>query len=288
MGAVTALLALALGAGLGLGVLLVLAGASGRQALPDVRVGGGSRRGGRPGLVVARVGVTLGVAITAYALTGWTAAGVLAGAAAWAAPHAFGGRRRHQAELAKVEAIASWAEMLRDTMAAASGLEQAIAASAPVAPVAIAPAVSRLAARLDHVRLPVALRAFADDVDHPTADFVVAGLVTAADGRARELGPLLTQLAECARAEAQVRSRVWAGRARTRTSVRVISGSIALFALGLALFDRAYLRPYSSAAGQLALLTIGAVFAGSVVAMDRMGRIQLPDRFVGRRAELGS
>lgn len=284
----TALLALALGAGLGVGVLLVVAGASGRQALPDVRVSAGPRPGGWPGRGIVRLGVTFGVAIVAYFLTGWAAAGVLAGAAAWAAPSAFGGRRRHQAELAKVEAIASWAEMLRDTMAAASGLEQAIAASAPVAPLAISPAVSRLAARLDHVRLPVALRAFADDVDHPTADFVVAGLVTAADGRARELGPLLTQLAECARAEAQLRSRMWAGRARTRTSVRVISGSVALFALGLAVFDRAYLRPYGSATGQLALLAIGAVFAGAVVAMDRMGRIKLSDRFVGRRAELGA
>jgi hypothetical protein len=284
---VSALFTLAMGAGLGLGVLLVLAGVAGRQALPEPGAGGWGAQGGRrPGRLLLTIGIAAGAAVSAYVLTGWVAAGLLAAAAAWAAPHAFGGRRRHEAELAKVEAIASWAEMLRDTMAAASGLEQAIAASAAVAPTPLAPAVNRLAARLEHVRLAGALRAFADEVDHPAADFVVAGLITAAEGRARELGPLLTQLAECARAEAQLRSRVWAGRARTRTSVRVISGSVALFALGLVLFDRSYLGPYASGGGQFALLAVGGVFAGSVVAMDRMGRIQLPDRFVGRRGEV--
>ena len=282
----TALLALVLGAGVGLGLLLVAAGVAGRRALPEATPGGWAARGGRqPGHLVMHVGVAIGLAVGAYALTGWPAAGLLVAAAASVAPRALGGRQRHHSELARVEAIASWAEMLRDTMAAASGLEQAMVASAAVAPAPIAPAVGRLAARLEHVRVPGALRAFADDVDHPIADFVVAGLIAAAEGRARELGPLLTQLAECARAEAQLRARIWAGRARTRTSVRVISGCVGLFALGLVLFDRSYLAPYAGPAGQVALLAIGGVFAGSVVGMDRMSRIQLPERFVSRRAE---
>ena len=82
-----------------------------------------------------------------------------------------------------------------------------------------------------------------------------------------------------------MRARVWAGRARTRTSVRVISGCVLLFALGLLVFDRSYLAPYDTATGQLALLVVGTVFAGSVAAMERMGRIQLPERFVRRRQE---
>ena len=209
------LLALVLGAGVGLGLLLVAAGVAGRRALPEATPGGWAARGGRqPGHLVMRVGVAIGLAVCVYGVTGWPAASLLVAAAASVAPRALGGRQRHQAELAKVEAIASWAEMLRYTMAAASGLEQAMVASVAVAPAPIAPAVGRLAARLEHVRVPGALRAFADDVDHPIADFVVAGLIAAAEGRARELGPLLTQLAECARAEAQLRARIWAGRAR--------------------------------------------------------------------------
>jgi len=285
--AMSALLTLVLGAGIGIGLLLLAAGVAGRRALPDARLCGWVAQGGRqPGHLVLRIGVPLAVAIAVYGVTGWPAASLLVAAGAWVAPRAFGGRQRHQAELAKVEAIAAWAEMLRDTMAAASGLEQGMVASAAVAPAPIAPAVSRLAARLEHVRPDGALRAFADDVDHPIADFVVAGLIAAVDGRARELGPLLTQLAECARAEAQLRARIWAGRARTRTSVRVISGCVGLFALGLILLDRSYLAPYGTPAGQVALLGIGGAFAGSVLAMERMSRIQLPDRFVGRQAEV--
>ena len=58
---------------------------------------------------------------------------------------------------------------------------------------------ARLAGRLEFEPLPDALRRFADDVDHPTCDFVVAGLITAAEKEARDLTPLLAQLAACAR-----------------------------------------------------------------------------------------
>jgi len=281
---VSALLVLGLGGVVGLGVLLVIAGLAGRRALPEARIGGRVVQGGRrPGHLLLRVALVGAGAVAVVLATGWLAAGLLVLLAGLALPHALGGRGRHQAELDRVEAIAAWSEMVRDTMAGANGLEQAIAGSAPVAPAAIAPEVGRLAARLDRVGLSRALRQFADEVDHPTADFVVAGLVTAAEREARELGPLLTQLAECARDEAQMRARVWAGRARTRTSVRVISASVVLFALGLVLFDRGYLEPYDSVGGQVVLLAIGSIFACSIVVMDRMGRIELPERFVGRR-----
>jgi hypothetical protein len=80
-----------------------------------------------------------------------------------------------------------------------------------------------------------------------------------------------------------MRARVWVGRARTRTSVRVIVGCVAFFAVGLLVLDRPYLEPYDDAAGQFALLVIGGIVALSFVAMDRMGRIALPERFVSRR-----
>jgi Flp pilus assembly protein TadB len=192
------------------------------------------------------------------------------------------GRSDYRREIARVEAIASWAEMVRDTMAAAAGLEQAIVATDHIAPAPIAPAVSRLAARLDFESLPVALRRFADDVDHPTADFVVAALVIAAEKEARELGPLLGQLAVCARDEAKMRTRIWIDQAKTRTSVNVIAGCVVLFASGLFVFSRKYLQPYDDVGGQLVLLVIGGVFAASFVGMDRMGRIVMPERFVSR------
>jgi hypothetical protein len=49
-------------------------------------------------------------------------------------------------------------------------------------------------------------------------------------------------------------------------------------------FNRPYLAPYDSAGGQLMLGAIIAMFIGSFVAMERLGRIAMPARFVGRRS----
>jgi hypothetical protein len=227
--------------------------------------------------------IALSAGIAVYGLTHWLAGGLLAVVGAAIAPTVLSGRSDHEREIARVEAIASWAEMLRDTIAGAAGLEQAIAATGPIAPLPIAEPVARLAARLDFEPLPAALRRFADEVDHPTADFVVAALVTAAEKEARDLGPLLGHLAECARDEAKMRTRIWIDRAKTRTSVKVIAGCVVAFAAGLLLFSRPYLEPYDDATGQVVLLAIGALFFVSLVGMERMARLAVPERFVRRR-----
>jgi Flp pilus assembly protein TadB len=280
---VNALVAVALGAGMGLGVVLVVAGLLGRAVfVRRPRSRSRARRSDLDRLLLLSAGA-VAAGIVAFALTHWLVGGLLVAAAVAAMPRLVGAGSRTRDEIARVEAIASWTEQLRDTMAAAHGLEQAIGASGPVAPAPIAASVARLAGRLEFEPLPAALRRFADDVDHPTCDFVVAGLITAAEKEARDLTPLLAQLATCARDEAQMRARVWVGRARTRTSVRVIVGCVALFAVGLLVLDRPYLEPYDDAAGQFALLVIGGIVTASFVAMDRMGRIALPERFVSRR-----
>ena len=163
----TALLMLVLGAGVGLGVWLVAAGLTGRHVVSlPAGAGRGSRRRAS-GTLIVRVAAALAGSLVVYAITGWLAGAVLVALGAWVVPRAMAARSRHQAEVDRVEAIAAWAEQVRDTMAAANGLEHAIGASAVVAPAPIAGAVGRLAAKLDHVRLADALRAFADDVDHP-------------------------------------------------------------------------------------------------------------------------
>ncbi len=277
----TALIAFVLGAGLGLGAFVLALGLLGRPVFAL------SSRRATVALSPRSVGlVTTAVAagVAVYGLTGWLVGGLLAAAVTVAAPRLWAGRADHRREIARVEAIATWAEMLRDTMAGAAALEQAIVATGPLAPEPIAGPVARLAVRLEIEPLPAALRRFADEVDHPTADFVVAALLIAAEKEARQLGPLLGQLAVCARDEAKMRTRIWIERAKTRTSVKVIAGCVLLFAGGLMLFSRSYLEPYDTAAGQVVLLAIGALFAVSLVGMDRMARIETPERFVARRS----
>ena len=52
------------------------------------------------------------------------------------------------------------------------------------------------------------------------------------------------------------------------------------FALGLLLLDRHYLTAYDSAAGQLVLLLIGALFAAGLALTQRFARIAEPERFL--------
>jgi tight adherence protein B len=181
-----------------------------------------------------------------------------------------------------VEAVAGWAEMLRDTMAGAAGLEQAIVASAPVAPLPIRGEVATLAGRLERERLAPALRAFADEVADPTCDLVVATLVLAAEHQASRLGELLGTLAASARDQATMRLRVEAGRARTRTSVRVIVGVTLGLALFLAVLNHGYLAPYSSPLGQFVLLVVGVLFALAFAWLAKITRPVEPARLLRR------
>lgn len=277
-----------LGAAAGCGLLVAGAGLSGRVII-DL----GSLRRGRFGTVLDRIvlrsGSAAGAVIVTFAVSRWAVLAVVAGAVAWWAPTGLRARGSHDRERDLVEAIASWTEQIRDILSAANGLEHAIGATATLAPAPIAPAVERLAARIDYESLSDTLRRFADEVQHPMADFVVAALVIAAEKEARDVGSLLGTLAEAARDEARMRSRVWVGRARSRSAIRIIVGVVVAFVVGLLLLNRDYLRPYDSAGGQFVLGCILALFAASFVAMERIGRIQMPQRFIARRTadELG-
>ena len=264
------------GAGIGLGLLLVIAGWRGVD-LPRPTRHLNRLKVERANL---RIGLAVGAGVIVGAATGWPVGAILAGLAGWGAPGLLGGARRHQAAVGRIEAIAGWAEMLRDTMAGSAGLEQAIIATASLAPLAIRGEVATLAVRLEGERLGPALRAFADDVADPTCDLVVAALVLAAEPQAQRLGELLGSLAAAARDQATMRLRVEAGRARTRTSVKVIVGATGALVLALALFNRSYLSPYDSATGQLVLVLVGGVFAVAFTWLARMTRPVVVDRFL--------
>jgi hypothetical protein len=225
-------------------------------------------------------------AVSAAALVGlltrWPAGVVLAGAFGFAAPALFGGAGARRRTIARTEAVAAWAEMLRDTMAAAAGIEQAIVATAGVAPDAIAGPVRHLATRLERDRLSVALRDFAAELADPTGDLVVAALVLASDSQARRLGELLGALATSARQQATLRLRVDAGRARTRTASRVITVFTLGFALGLVVLNRGYLTPYDAPQGQLVLAMVGVCFGAAFWWLAVMARVTEPERFLAQ------
>jgi len=225
------------------------------------------------------------VLVVTWLMTGWTLAAVTIGVVAAMASTALSryGQRRDDRTL--VDAIAVWTEQLRDMLAGSNGLEQTITTTATHAPAALREPLERLVVSMSYSPLPQALARFARDVNHPTADFVVAALSTAATRQVRELGALLGHLAACARDEARMHTRIWVGRSRTRSAVKIIASVVIVFVGGLVLLSPEYLAPYRTAEGQLVLSVIVLVFFGALLLMQRLSVIVAPDRFVGRRLE---
>lgn len=269
----------ALGAGTALGLLLVAAGLTGRPLLDGLWSDIQQRIAG-PDLV--RVASCVAAFLVVAAVTGWIVGGLLAALAALAIPRLLGGKASRENAIGRTEAVASWTEMIRDSIVAASGLEEAIVATASVAPAPISAEVRALVRRLEHQRLPDALIAFGQDLDHPSADLVVAALVIASRLEASDLSGLLTRLADATRGEARMRIRVEVGRTRVRTATKVIVGVVAIAVAFLTLINRDYLTVYDSPGGQVVLAVVGAIFAIGGWLLSRMAAIELPERFTAR------
>lgn len=273
-----------LGAGVAVGILLVVVGLRGQADNAITPRWPGMRTVRFDQKTFGRLAVALVVGFVVGMFTGWVVGAVLSVLAVLGLPRILGSSIDHQLE--RIEAIASWTEMLRDTLVAAAGLEQAILATASTCPEPIRDEVTGLAVRLERgERLAQGLRDLADQLHDPTADLVVSALVLASEHQARQLADLLGELAVEAREQATMRMRVDAGRARSRTSVRVIVITTILFAAGLVVFNRDYLSPFDSAFGQLMLLLVGALFVTAFAWLTRISRFREPQRFL---TELGA
>jgi tight adherence protein B len=219
-------------------------------------------------------------AVAGWAVTGWPAAGALAGAASAVAPMLVGTRRLRQQANERSEALAVWAEMLRDTIAAHAGLREAIAVTARVAPLPIRAEVQALTVRAEREPLTVALRRFAVEVADPVADLIVAALVIAADRQAHRLAELLSQIAASAREHAAMRLRVETGRARTYASSRALVAITFGLAVVLLVFSPTFMEPYETVTGQLVLVAISALFAGALWSLLLLGRPAVAPRLL--------
>lgn len=275
-------LSITAGAGFGLGCVLLwyaltrrpdtTAGATpGRRAVSSRT----SRRRGQQALAGVLVGVVVLV------VSRWVVLAVVLGVLVAFWDRAFGGARQERAAIGRIEGLAGWIEALRDTIAGAVGLEQAIPATAVNAAPSIRPSLNLLVDRL-RVRepLPDALMKFSEDLDDPSADLVVAALILNARLRGPGLRDVLTALASSARDELDVRRRVESSRRSTRRSVQVVVGVIVGVAALLVVFNRTYVEPYGTLEGQLVLSGVLGVFGLSVLWLRRLSGVAEPERFL--------
>jgi Flp pilus assembly protein TadB len=228
-----------------------------------------------------RLPLAVAASLVILLFTRWVVLAAATGLLVFFAPSLFGGARSERVAIARLEGLAAWTESLRDTIAGAVGLEQAIPATAAAAAPSIRNELTTLSDRL-RVRtpLPTALQQFADDLDDSSADLIVAALMLNSQLRGPGLRDVLTSLASSARDELEMRRRVNAGRASTRRSVQIVMGITVAFVLGLTLFNRPYVEPYSGPVGQVVLLLILACFGAGFAWMRRLAAFEVPERFL--------
>ena len=176
------------------------------------------RRGSRTTLVASmrRAAIPIGVGLLCVLVTRWLVAGLLGGLAAATLPSSL--RKAQPGATAKrSEAVATWTELIRDSLAASAGLAQAIVVTASSAPMPIRPEVDALATRLSNgIPLEAGLRSFALEVDDTSAEFLVCALLLAATARSQRLVEVLSALAESIREDVSMSLRVDASRACRR------------------------------------------------------------------------
>ncbi|MBS2547452.1 hypothetical protein KGQ19_11270 [Catenulispora sp. NL8] len=230
-----------------------------------------------------RLLLSLAVGIAAVAATGWPVAGVLATAGCWWLPAVLGPDSESERIIARTEGCAGFAEMLRDTLSAASGLTEAVLAASAVPPKAIEAPLRTLHNDLRHgVKVTDALGKLDETLADPIADLICATLIHANGRPSRNLPATLTALASEARGQALAMRRTVAARAQIRTAVRVITAVILGITILLLVADATYLDPFSTAAGQLDLGVAGGIFAAGFAWLIRIARPASVPRFLTR------
>ena len=285
------LLAAVVCAGLGAAVALLVVAVRGvvvDSARPPGRYSRAVTALGSPALTGRLVGGLL-VATGTLLTTRWLVAAVGLGALVVAWPRLFGASRAEQARINRLEGLVGWTESLRDTIAAHASLEQAIPATTDGAPPVIRPALVRLTGQIK-ARAPMegALLALAAELDDPSADLVVAALILNVRRRGDRLAEVLTGLAAAAREEVDLRRRVSAGRAGLRRGVQMVVALTVAFATFLIVFGGAYLRPYDSPAGQIALGVVIAMFAVGFAWMRQLSGADEARPFLARPGQVAS
>ena len=265
----------------GIGLLLFVLSIVGLPRREDATPGrnGGGRLDFQRSSVKIALGVLVGLVI--LVVTRWVVLALALGflVALW--DKIFGGVQSERKAINRLDGLAAWTEALRDTIAGAVGLEQAIPATAVNAAPTVRPALNLLVDRL-RVRepLPSALLKFSDDLDDSSADLIVAALILNSRLRGPGLRDVLGALAESAREELDLRRRVEGSRRSTRRSVQlVVLITLAVPAL-LVLFNQDYVAPYATVEGQMVLTVIIGLFGLGVVWLRKLAGVEAPELFL--------
>ncbi|WP_026928435.1 type II secretion system F family protein [Granulicoccus phenolivorans] len=223
------------------------------------------------------VGLALGFVV--FALTGWVLALLLVPLAVIGVPYLLGNPENR--DIRVLEALDRWVRTLAATMVTGHSVTDAIRTSRRNAPELLREPVNLLVSRLnDRWSTRDALQEFADRLDSPDADAVIAALSLAAHrggtGATRTLGAIAESIQDQLRALREIE----AERAKPRVVVRQVTGISAVVLIAALLTSGAYFDPYRTPFGQVLLALLIAGYAGSLLMLRRLAVPRRRDRIL--------
>ena len=223
-------------------------------------------------------GVAAGAAI--FVFTGWLIAIPLVPVVMLLLPILFGQAPR--SDIALLEALDRWVRTLATTLPGGRSVTQALRGSRSSAPPLLAEEIGELVDRLNWGWDPQeALQQFADRLDSPDADAVVASLkvaITHTEGITANLVSIADSLQERLRAIRQIENE----RDRPRQTARIVTVISALMIASTALFGRGYFTPYNTPLGQLIVAVLALAYVGSLILLYRMAMPRRRERILIR------
>jgi tight adherence protein B len=240
-------------------------------------IGRAGRR--RDATLLAGILVGFGVA----ALSGWLIAILAIPVLALGLPYLLALPKPRDVEL--LEALDRWVRSLTATLTTGKSVTDAIRVSRRTAPSSISAEIGVLVARLNNRwETHDALLRFADDLNSPDADAVVAALILAANRGTNGASTTLHALADSIQAQLKGRRAIERERSKPYVVVRQVT-VISLSTLALVLvLNPQFFEPYRTPIGQLILSVLVCLYLGSLILMRRRAQQRPRQRIlVGQR-----
>lgn len=225
-------------------------------------------RGRRRDLVLLASAV-LGFVVAA--LTGWLLAVLIAPALALGLPYLLTMPRPRDVDL--MEALDRWIRSLAATIGTGKSITDAIRISRRTAPPMIADDLDLLVARLNNRwETRDALLRFADALDSPDADGVVAALILAAERGSNGASTTLHALGDTLQDQLRGRRVIETERAKPFQVVRQITLITLITLAAVWTLQPEFFSAYRTPIGQLIFLVLATMYFGSLVLLRRKAR----------------
>ncbi len=183
-----------------------------------------------------------------------------------------------------LEALDRWVRSLAATLSTGKSITDAIRLSRRTAPELLAEEVGVLVSRLNNRwETRDALMRFADVLDSPDADSVVAALILAANRGSNGASVTLNALADSLQSQLKGRRLIETERSKPYVVVRQVTVITIVTLAAALLFGRSFFSFYGTSLGQLVLSVLIALYLGSLMLLRRQARQRPRDRIlVGR------